>query len=125
MMVMLRNRDVLNLIGALVMLSASNAVAQQVMSQSSFRSSSTDQDEIIVVAEKLARSHVQFNIDRRTRAVRCKAKSTKIDPVYAELKCEIVRRCAKVEPYSGRNVRQCLERMRGEVAAEYARAKRP
>ena len=87
--------------------------------------SSSDQNhEIVVVGERLKKSHVRFSIDRTSRAVRCKAVKANTDPTYVNLKCEVVRRCAKVEPYSRSNVRNCLEQTRSQVAEEYVKSHR-
>ena len=96
-------------------------VVPQAAAQTITNESSAKVDDIIVVSKRIEKSHVRFSVDRRTRAVRCKPINASTDPVYADLKCEIVRRCASVEPYSRSNVRACLEKTRNKVAEEFVK----
>lgn len=75
--------------------------------------------EIIVIAEKAKRVRIKFNIDDRTRAVRCKAVRSSGDKEFDKAMCEPVRRCARVEPFNAEMVNQCLARTRREVIEEW------
>lgn len=80
-------------------------------------------EEIVVIGRKIEDAKVLVNINRRTRAVKCRPQKKNMDPVYANLKCEGVRRCAHVEPYSRANVRACFNRLKPEIAEQYLRLK--
>lgn len=78
--------------------------------------------EILVLAEKAKGVRIKFNIDDRTRKVRCKATRSSGDRRFDEAMCEPVRRCAQVEPFNNETVQACLVRTRQQVLEEWAAA---
>lgn len=80
--------------------------------------------EIVVIAERAKLVRIKFNIDDRTRRVKCKAVRSSGDKEFDRAMCQPVYRCAKVEPFNESTVRACMERARADVFREWAQSRR-
>jgi hypothetical protein len=82
------------------------------------------ENEIIVMAERARTVRFKFNIDDRTRRVRCKIVRSSGDKAFDGAMCQPIHRCAKVEPFDAPTVNACIERERKQVFRELAEARR-
>ncbi len=80
--------------------------------------------EILVIGQKAKKVRIKFRINDRTRAVRCKAVRSSGDKEFDRAMCEVIRRCARVEPLNNDTVGQCMNRERQNVVKELAAAHR-
>lgn len=80
--------------------------------------------EILVIGQKAKKVRIKFRINDRTRAVRCKAVRSSGDKEFDRAMCEVIRRCARVEPLNKDTVGQCMNRERQNVVREWAAAHR-
>lgn len=83
-----------------------------------------DNAEIVVLAEKAKHVRIKFNIDDRTRNVRCKVAKSSGDKEFDQAMCEPVRRCAHVEPFNSQTIQECLDHARPQVLKEWLIAHR-